>query len=50
MVKASNQTETMTLGTSTTGSNDAIVVPQATGGKTITFTLNEGGKLYYTFP
>ena len=50
MVKAGNQTGTMTLGTSTTGSNDAIVVPQAMGGKTITFTLNEGGKLYYTFP
>ena len=31
-------------------SNDAIVVPQSVGGKTMTFTLASGGVLVYTFP
>ena len=50
MVRAGNQTATMTLGKALTGSNDAIVVPQAVGGKTLTFNLAGGGKLQYTFP
>ena len=50
MVRAGNQTGTMTLGKALTGSNDAIVVPQAVGGKTLTFNLAGGGKLQYTFP
>lgn len=50
MVRAGNQTGTMTLGKALTGSNDAIVVPQAVGGKTLIFNLAGGGKLQYTFP
>ena len=50
MVRAGNQTATMTLGKALTESNDAIVVPQAVGGKTLTFNLAGGGKLQYTFP
>lgn len=50
MLRAGSQTGTMTLGKALTGNNDAIVVPQAVGGKTLTFNLAGGGKLQYTFP
>ncbi len=55
MIAEGEQTGTMTFscavwdeGTKTT--NDAIVVPQSVGGKTMTFTLASGGKLVYTIP
>lgn len=53
MIVAGEQTSTMTLGTVMTdgsSTNDAIVVPQSIGGKTMTFELQSGGKLVYTIP
>lgn len=43
-------TGNISLGNSTTASNEAIVVPQSLEGKTLTFKLQSGGKLIYTFP
>ncbi len=43
-------TDNISLGNSTTASNEAIVVPQSLAGKTLTFNLRSGGKLIYTFP
>ena len=53
MIAADNETATMTLGAVTSdgsSTNDAIVVPQTIGGKTMTFTLESGGELVYTIP
>lgn len=53
MVAAGDETATMTLGAATSdgsSTNDAIVVPQPIGGKTMTFTLASGGELVYTIP
>lgn len=53
MIAAGAETATMTLGAAMTdgsSTNDAIVVPQAVGGKTMTFTLASGGELVYTIP
>lgn len=57
MITADNETATMTLGSLYVGddpqnpvTNDAIVVPQTIGGKTMTFTLVSGGELVYTIP
>lgn len=47
-ISAGSSTADMSLGTSE--KNEAIVVPQSLGGKTLTFTLKSGGKLIYTFP
>ncbi len=44
------ETGNISLGNSTTASNEAIVVPQSLEGKTLTFNLQSGGKLIYTFP
>ncbi len=49
-ISAGTVTGAITLGNSLTSSNEAIVVPQGIGGKTLTFTLASGGKLVYTFP
>lgn len=50
-------TSSMSLGTAYVGddsnnpvSNDAILVPQTMAGKTLSFTLESGGSLVYTFP
>lgn len=57
IIAAGQQNAAMTLGGVFAGpdaqnpvTNDAIVVPQAIGGKTMTFTLASGGKLVYTIP
>ena len=55
MIASGEQSATMTLGSAfwdegTKTTNDAIVVPQTVGGKTMTFTLASGGKLVYTIP
>lgn len=55
MIAAGAETATMTLGGAfwdegTKTTNDAIVVPQSIGGKTMTFTLASGGELVYTIP
>ena len=53
MIAAGDETATMTLGAAMTdgsSTNDAIVVPQPIGGKTMTFTLESGGELVYTIP
>lgn len=55
MIAAGEQSATMTLGGAfwdegTKTTNDAIVVPQSIGGKTMTFTLASGGELVYTIP
>ena len=55
MIAAGEQSATMTLGGAfwdegIKTTNDAIVVPQSIGGKTMTFTLASGGELVYTIP
>lgn len=55
MITPGDAPGTMTLGGTfwdETGktTNDAIVVPQTIGGKTMTFTLASGGELVYTIP
>lgn len=50
MVRAGNQTATMNLGKALAGSNDAIVVPQAVGGKTLPSTLPEAANCNTPFP
>ena len=55
MIASGEQSATMTLGGAfwdegTKTTNDAIVVPQSIGGKTMTFTLASGGELVYTIP
>lgn len=57
MIVADGQRGTMTLGAMPAGdnpdnpiTNDAIVVPQDVGGKTLTFTLSGGSELSYTIP
>ena len=55
IVASGEQSATMTLGGAfwdeeTKTTNDAIVVPQSIGGKTMTFTLASGGELVYTIP
>ncbi len=47
-ISAGTSTANMSLGT--LEANEAIVVPQSLSGKTLTFTLESGGKLIYTFP
>lgn len=47
-ISAGTSTAGMSLGT--LAANEAIVVPQSLSGKTLTFTLESGGKLIYTFP
>ena len=49
-ISAGSTTGTITLGNSISDSNEAIIVPQNIGGKTLTFTLASGGQLVYTFP
>ena len=57
MIVADGQRGTMTLGAMPAGdnpdnpiTNDAIVVPQDVGGKTLTFNLSGGSELVYTIP
>ncbi len=55
MIASGEQSATMTLGGAfwdegAKTTNDAIVVPQSIGGKTMTFTLASGGELVYTIP
>ncbi len=48
--ETTTDTDNISLGNSTTESNEAIVVPQSLASKTLTFNLQSGGKLIYTFP
>lgn len=57
MVKEGSTTGNMTLGSKTSSDftdnityNEAVIVPQSMAGKTLTFTLENGGEMTYTFP
>lgn len=54
MVTAGETTNNITLGSETSSDfstyNEAIIVPQSLAGKTLTFTLENGGEMTYTFP
>ncbi len=49
-ISAGAATGSISIGVSLDEANESVVIPQDMAGRTLTFTLESGGKLNYTFP